>query len=227
VLSQEEVSRLINAAGKLFRRTLLMTLYGTGMRRAELAHLKVSDIDSQRTIIRVVAGKGGKDRDLPLSPALLETLRQYWRWRKPKLHRFPTRTLTRRLDQSISDKTVWIAGSEAARPAGISKRVTPHTLRHSWATHLLEAGTDLRTIQVLLGRSTLPVDAIQICAAAICGRPTTHCHSTTARLQYAKLRGVFILCSPFGRNSPEAIWKKEGRQQYRASYAGIRLRKVL
>ena len=159
VLSREEVSRLINAAGNLFRRTLLTTLYGTGMRRAELAHLKVSDIDSQRMIIRVVAGKGGKDRDLPLSPALLETLREYWRWRKPKLYLFPTRTLGRRLDQSISDKTVWIACSEAARRAGISKRVTPHTLRHSWTTHLLEAGTDLRTIQVLLGHGDLETTA--------------------------------------------------------------------
>ena len=159
VLSQEEVSRLINAAGTLFRRTLLMTLYGTGMRRSELAHLKVSDIDSQRMIIRVVAGKGGKDRDLPLSPTLLETLREYWRWRKPKLYMFPTRTLGRRLDQPISDKTVWIACSEAARRAGINKRVTPHTLRHSWATHLLEAGTDLRTIQVLLGHGDLETTA--------------------------------------------------------------------
>jgi integrase/recombinase XerD len=122
VLSREEVSRLINAAGTLFRRTLLMTLYGTGMRRSEVAHLKVGDIDSQRMIIRVVAGKGGKDRDLPLSPALLETL-------------------------------------EAARRAGINKRVTPHTLRHSWATHLLEAGTDLRTIQVLLGHGDLETTA--------------------------------------------------------------------
>ncbi len=159
VLSREEVSRLINAAGTLFRRTLLMTLYGTGMRRAELAHLKVKDIDSQRMIIRVVAGKGGKDRDLPLSPALLEILREYWRWRKPRLYLFPTRTYRRRLDQPISDKTVWIACSEAARRAGISKRVTPHTLRHSWATHLLEAGTDLRTIQVLLGHGDLETTA--------------------------------------------------------------------
>jgi integrase/recombinase XerD len=159
VLSREEVSQLINAAGTLFRRTLLMTLYGTGMRRSELARLKVSDIDSQRMILRVVAGKGGKDRDLPLSPALLETLREYWRWRKPKLYLFPTRTLGRRLDQPISDKTVWIACSEAARRAGIRKRVTPHTLRHSWATHLLEAGTDLRTIQVLLGHGDLETTA--------------------------------------------------------------------
>jgi integrase/recombinase XerD len=159
VLSREEVSRLINAAGTLFRRTLLMTLYGTGMRRSELARLKISDIDSQRMIIRVVAGKGGKDRDLPLSPALLETLREYWRWRKPKLYLFPTRTLGRQLVQPISDKTVWIACSEAAGRAGIHKRVTPHTLRHSWATHLLEAGTDLRTIQVLLGHGDLETTA--------------------------------------------------------------------
>jgi len=159
VLSREEVSRLIDAAGTLFRRTLLMTLYGTGMRRAELARLKVSDIDSQRMIIRVVAGKGGKDRDLPLSPALLETLREYWRWRKPKLYLFPTRTRRQRLDEPISDKTVWIACSEAAHRAGIRKHVTPHTLRHSWATHLLEAGTDLRTIQVLLGHGDLETTA--------------------------------------------------------------------
>jgi integrase/recombinase XerD len=159
VLSREEVARLIDAAGTLFRRTLLMTLYATGMRRSELARLKVSDIDSQRMIIRVVEGKGGKDRDLPLSPTLLETLREYWRWRKPRLYLFPTRTRQHRLDQPISDKTVWIACSEAARRAGIRKRVTPHTLRHSWATHLLEAGTDLRTIQVLLGHGDLETTA--------------------------------------------------------------------
>ena len=159
VLSREEVSRLINAAGTLFRRTLLMTLYGTGMRRAELARLKISDIDSQRMIIRVMAGKGGKDRDLPLSPALLEALREYWRWRKPKPYLFPSRDPRRGPEQPISDKTVWIACSEAARQAGIRKRVTPHTLRHSWATHLLEAGTDLRTIQVLLGHGDLETTA--------------------------------------------------------------------
>ena len=159
MLSREEVSRLIDAAGTLFRRTLLMTLYGTGMRRSELAHLKVGDIDSQRMIIRVVAGKRSKDRDLPLSPALLETLREYWRWRKPKIYLFPTRMRRVRSEEPISDKTVWIACSEAARRAGIHKRVTPHTLRHSWATHLLEAGTDLRTIQVLLGHDDLETTA--------------------------------------------------------------------
>jgi integrase len=96
--------------------------YATGMRRSELAHLKVSDHDSQRMIIRVVEGKGGKDRDLPLSRTLLETLREYWRWRKPRLYLFPTRTCRHKLDQPISDKTVWIACSDAARRAGIRKR---------------------------------------------------------------------------------------------------------
>ena len=135
-----------------------MILYGTGMRRAEVARLKVSDIDSKRMIIRVVQGKGGKDRDLPLSPALLETLRAYWRWRKPQVYLFPSRQ-RKRSDHPISDKTLWIACSEAARRTGIRKRVTPHTLRHSWATHLLEAGTDLRAIQILLGHGDLETTA--------------------------------------------------------------------
>src|SRR5213594_3230136 len=113
VLSPEEVSRLINAAGTLFRRTLLMTLYGTGVRRSELAHLKVGDIDSQRMIIRVVAGKGGKDRDLPLSPTLLETLREYWRWRKPKLYMFPTRIRGLPAEEPIADKKAKAAVTRA------------------------------------------------------------------------------------------------------------------
>ena len=124
MLSLEEVARLIDSAGTVFRRTLLMTLYATGMRRSELARLKVSDIDSQRMIIRVLEGKGGKDRDLPLSPTLLETLREYWRWRKPRLYLFPTRTRQHRLDQPISDKIVWIACSEAARRAASANAST-------------------------------------------------------------------------------------------------------
>jgi site-specific recombinase XerD len=159
ILSLEEVARLINAAGTLYRRTLLMTLYATGMRRSELVRLKVGDIDSQRMMIRVDRGKGGRSRDLPLSPALLETLREYWRWRKPKTYLFPSRHPPREPEQPISDKMVWIACQEAARQAGLSKRITPHTLRHSWATHLLEAGTDLRTIQVLLGHGDLETTA--------------------------------------------------------------------
>ena len=143
VLSREEVARLIDAAGTLFRRTLLMTLYATGMRRSELACLKVSDIDSQRMIIRVVEGKGGKDRDLPLSPVLLETLREYWRWRMPKTYLFPSRDPRRGSEQPISDKTVWIACSEAAHCAGIRKRVTPHRRIRTSLQNLCAACTDM------------------------------------------------------------------------------------
>jgi site-specific recombinase XerD len=159
ILSLEEVTRLLDAASNLFRRALLMTLYGTGMRRSEVAHLQVQDVDSQRMLIRVQEGKGGQSRALPLSPALLETLRAYWRWRQPQTYLFPARSARLGPDHPISDKTVWIACQEARQRAGIRKRVTPHTLRHSWATHLLEAGTDLRTIQVLLGHGDLETTA--------------------------------------------------------------------
>jgi integrase/recombinase XerD len=109
VLSVEEVTRLINAAGNLTQRALLMILYGTGMRRKEVSLLKIGDIDSRRMIIRVERGKGGHDRDLPLSPALLETLREYWRWKKPQIYLFPSGERHRGKDQPISDKVVWYA----------------------------------------------------------------------------------------------------------------------
>ena len=158
ILSREEVARLIEASSGLFERTLLMVLYGTGMRRAEVAKLKIDDIDSQRMIIHVVNGKGGKDRDLPLSPVLLETLRAYCRWLKPLTYVFPSR-MHRDREQPITDKIVWRVCTEAAKRAGIRKKVHPSLLRHSWATHLLEAGTDLRTIQLLLGHEDLEVTA--------------------------------------------------------------------
>src|SRR2546429_3100115 len=133
-----------------------------------------------RMIIRVVAGKRSKDRDLPLSPALLQTLREYWRWRKPRLYLFPTRTRQHSLDQPISDKTVWIACSDTARRAGIRKRVTPHTLRHSWATHLLEAGTDLRTIQVrpVRFRTTKFESGHNVGTSSPAQELFAHCHHT-------------------------------------------------
>ncbi|MGD0914329.1 MAG: site-specific integrase [Terracidiphilus sp.] len=158
ILSQEEVARLIDAGSSLFQRTLLMVLYGTGMRRSELARLKIDHIDSQRMIIHVIDGKGHKDRDLPLSPTLLENLRVYWRWLKPRTYLFPSR-VHRDHEQPISDKIVWLACTQAAERAGIRKRVSPHLVRHAWATHLLEAGTDLRTIQLLLGHEDLEVTA--------------------------------------------------------------------
>jgi len=155
VLSPEEVTRLIDAACNLYHRTLLMTLYSTAIRRAELCRLKVQDIDSQRMMIRITQGKGGRDREVPLSPKLLETLRVYFRWMRPTTFLFPGTVKGVRADVPISPNTVWFACRQAAQKAGITKRLSPHSLRHSSASHLLEAGADLRTIQVLLGHSRL------------------------------------------------------------------------
>jgi len=159
VLSQEEVTRLIEATTNPMHRTVLMLLYGTGIRRTEASQLKVSDIDSQRMVLHIRQGKGARDRDVPLSGKLLQALREYWRWRKPKHFLFPSSAGHRGQEQPISDKTVWYACKEAARHAGLNKRVSPHCLRHSFATHLLEAGTDLRAIQILLGHGDLETTA--------------------------------------------------------------------
>jgi site-specific recombinase XerD len=155
VLSPEEVTRLIDAACNLYHRTLLMTLYSTAARRAELCRLKVQDIDSQRMMIRINQGKGGRDREVPLSPKLLETLRVYFRWMRPTTFLFPGTVKGLRSDVPISPNVVWLACRQAAHRAGITKPLSPHSLRHSCASHLLEAGADLRTIQVLLGHSRL------------------------------------------------------------------------
>jgi integrase/recombinase XerD len=156
ILSQEEVAQLIDAALTPYHRTLLMTLYATGVRRAELTHLKVSDVDSKRMVIHVRGGKGRKDRDVLLSPKLLDELKRHWRRlrRKSSVWLFPgNRWHTG--DTPIDTKVVWHACKEAAQRAGLQKDVHPHTLRHCFATHLLEAGADLRTIQTLLGHSDL------------------------------------------------------------------------
>jgi site-specific recombinase XerD len=155
VLSVDEVKRLLDAASNLYHRAMLMTLYSTGMRRAEMCRLKVTDVDSARMIIHIRNGKGGRNRDVPLSQNLLDTLREYWRWMKPKTWLFPGTVNYRRADVPITEKMSWAACQQAARRAGITKRVSPHILRHSYATHLLEAGADLRTIQVLLGHAKL------------------------------------------------------------------------
>jgi site-specific recombinase XerD len=163
ILSQEEVARLIDAARTPFHRVVLMTLYATGLRRAELAHLKVSDIDSQRMVIHVQGGKGRKDRDVMLSPKLLEALREHWRSlrRKPAEWLFPgNRWHT--ANHPIDTKVPWQACQAAAQRAGIQKEVHPHTLRHCFATHLLEAGADLRTIQILLGHRDLEETTIYL-----------------------------------------------------------------
>jgi integrase/recombinase XerD len=156
ILSQEEVAQLIDAAPTPFYRTLLMTLYATGLRRSELTHLKIGDIDNQRMVIRVRGGKGRRDRDVMLSPKLLEEFRKHWR-RLPRKHSdwlFPG-NCRHTADHPIDTKTPWHACQQAAQRAGLKKAVHPHTLRHCFATHLLEAGADLRTIQILLGHQDL------------------------------------------------------------------------
>ena len=155
VLSPEEVTRLIEAAPNLLHRTILMVLYGTGIRRTEASLLKVSDIDSERMVIHVHQGKGSRDRDVPMTVKLLEVLREYWRWKRPKVYLFPSTSGHRGAEQPISDKTVWYAVKEAGKRAGLPKRIGPHTLRHSFATNLMEAGADLRTIQLLMGHAHL------------------------------------------------------------------------
>ncbi|MBC7925196.1 MAG: site-specific integrase [Bryobacteraceae bacterium] len=189
VLSQEEVARLIDASGSLMHRAMLMTLYATGMRRTEAANLKVSDVDSKRMVIHVHQGKGRRDRDIPLSAKLLDVLREYWRWMKPKTYLFPGTVNGWRADVPISPKMMWVACREAATRAGLDSTISPHCLRHSYATHLLEAGADLYTIQKLLGHADLkhtmvylhlsrrhlhsapgPLDALQIADSSLVRR---------------------------------------------------------
>jgi site-specific recombinase XerD len=141
-----------------------VTLYATGARRAEVAHLKISDIDSQRMVIHIRGGKGRKDRDVMLSPKLLDALRVYWRGLrcKPTNWLFPgNRWHT--ASHPISTKVLWNACQQAAERAGLEhKHIHPHTLRHCFATHLLEAGADLRTIQMLLGHRDLEETTIYL-----------------------------------------------------------------
>jgi integrase/recombinase XerD len=164
ILSQEQVARLIDAAEFPFHRILLMTLYATGARREEVAHLKLSDIDSQRMVVHIRGGKGRKDRDVMLSPKLLDALRVYWRGlrRKPTDWLFPgNRWHT--ASYPVTTKVLWTACQRAAQRAGLEhKHIHPHTLRHCFATHLLEAGADLRTIQMLLGHRDLEETTIYL-----------------------------------------------------------------
>lgn len=164
VLSQDEVARLIDGALTPLHRIVLMILYATGLRRAELTRLKVTDIDSERMVIHVLGGKGRKDRDVMLSPKLLEALREYWRSlrHKPRTWLFPGGKWHNHTDRPITDKVVWYACEQAARRAGLDKPVHPHTLRHSFATHLLEAGVDLRTIQLLMGHGDLKATTVYL-----------------------------------------------------------------
>jgi integrase/recombinase XerD len=155
IMSREEVRALLEAPKNLGHRAILTTMYAAGPRVSEVAHLKVSDIDSGRNVIWIRGGKGRKDRQTLLSPKLLELLRCYFRWRRPKDWLFPGEKPGR----PITCNAIVLACKKAAEIAGISKAIHPHSLRHAFATHLLEAGVNLRSIQVLLGHAKLETTA--------------------------------------------------------------------
>jgi site-specific recombinase XerD len=156
VLSGEEVVRFLEAVPGLKSRVALTTAYASGLRLSEVVALKIGAIDSQRMMIRVENGKGGKDRYVMLSVQLLGILRSYWLRTRSRDWLFPGRNPER----PITPKMLTLACQAASEAAGLSKHVTVHTLRHSFATHLLESGTDLRIIQVLLGHNHLSTTAL-------------------------------------------------------------------
>ena len=196
VLSPEEVSRMIEAARNLTHRTIILVLYGTGMRRTEASLLRVSDIDSERMVIHIRQGKGSRDRDVPLTPRLLTALRGYWRWKKPQVYLFPSTAGHRGVEKPISDKTVWYACKESAAQAGIDKTIGPHTLRHSFATHLLESGADLRTIQLLMGHAHLEHTAVYLRLSQ------RHLHAATNPLDQITIRDHGEVRQPMENNKP-------------------------
>lgn len=155
VLSASEVERFFQAIESVKYRAILMTAYAAGLRAREVVSLRVCDIDSQRMLIHIRHGKGERERTVMLSDRLLSALREYWKTERPKDWLFPGSPATKHL----STHAVYKVCKKAATNAGLSKRVSPHTMRHSFATHLLESGTDIRIVQVLLGHRSLRTTA--------------------------------------------------------------------
>lgn len=166
ILSREEVIRFLECIGSLKHRTILMVAYAGGLRITEATQLRVSDIDSQRMVLRVNQGKGRKDRFVMLSPRLLEILRSWWKVGRPDTWLFPGGIPGR----PITRYAVEQACKKAHRISGIRKPITPHSLRHAFATHLLESGTDVRTIQLLLGHRSLATTShyLKVAISTVC-----------------------------------------------------------
>ena len=168
VISPDEARRLLAVADSLRTRVLLSLAYGCGLRASEVVRLKVKHIDSAQKIIRIEQGKGRKDRNVMLSPELLDLLRQWWR-KRPSRHDagtpveerwlFPSRKSGQGASKPMTTRQLTRLFHEAANAAGIRKNITLHVLRHSFATHLLERGTDIRIIQALLGHAKLDATA--------------------------------------------------------------------
>ena len=166
VLSPEEVLHFLECVGSTKQRAILTTCYAAGLRISETVRLKFTDIDGQRMVIRVDQGKGQKDRYVMLSPKLLETLRNYWRAVRPKSWLFEGDIA----DHPITRSAVEVACQKARRLSGIGKPISPHSMRHAFAVHLLESGTDVRTIQLLLGHRSLatPARYLRIATSKVC-----------------------------------------------------------
>jgi integrase/recombinase XerD len=166
VPSPKEVARFLDAVKSPKHRMILTVCYATGLRISEAVSLRPTAIDSQRMVIRVEAGKGRKDRYVMLSPTLLKLLRTYWKGAHPKEWLFPGD----RPEQPISACAVEIACRQALEQSGLGKAITPHSLRHAFAVHLLESGADLRTIQLLLGHRSLNTTSryLRIATSKVC-----------------------------------------------------------
>lgn len=166
ILSREEVGHFLASVANLKHRTILTTAYAAGLRISEVTRLKVTDIDSQRMMLRIEQGKGQKDRYVMLSPQLLEVLRAYWKAERPTDWLFPGDIPGR----PITKDAVEQACQKAHRLSGIKKPITPHSLRHGFATHLLESGTDVRKIQLLMGHRSLATTAryLKVATTTVC-----------------------------------------------------------
>jgi site-specific recombinase XerD len=166
ILSREEVAHFFESIASRKHRTILMTAYAAGLRISEVTRLKLTDIDSQRMMLRVEQGKGQKDRYVMLSPQLLEILRAYWKLTHSTVWLFPGDIPSR----PISKAAVEQACQKARRVSGIKKPITPHSLRHGFASHLLEAGTDVRRIQLLMGHRSLATTAryLKVATTTVC-----------------------------------------------------------
>lgn len=198
VLSVEEVDALLQCTPNLKHRTFFMTLYAAGLRLAEGAHLQIPDIDSRRMQLRVARGKGNKERHVPLSPRLLEALRGYWKKFRPRHYLFPGKTD----DRPYAGTSIQKAIKASARRSGIQKAITPHVLRHSYATGLLEAGVDILTISRLLGHASFATTMIYLHVR----RP--HLESTPSPLDWLPVRQLPTWRqpekTPDGKNDPSA-----------------------
>jgi len=166
ILSPEEIMHFLECVHSRKMRTLLTTIYAAGLRVSEATHLKIHDIDSKRMMLRVAQGKGQKDRFVMLSPRLLEILRAYWKVERPRPWLFPGDIPGQPLNRCSA---AW-ACQEARRRCAAKKPITPHSLRHAFATHLLEAGTDVRTIQLLMGHRSLATTAryLKVARSTVC-----------------------------------------------------------